>query len=886
VHFHGLISWIVRLFTIAVAIAINTLMFSFASLGGSIQDGFFLSPYMVFFNKIPLLSVNIFDNEGVSEIILNFRTSIATWYYVLRALSTAILLLMLVYVGIRIAISSGISDKVVYKKMIVDWAVSVAIIYLLHYFMVFVLYLNDTFVNILATLSGVANSSNANNVNEFTIKILEKAASWPSLGGGSASVISNLMAFMCLLVYIILFFQTVKYIFLYVKRMMTVCFLIIISPLITVTYSMDKMGDNKAQAFGAWLKEFLYNVFIQPFHCILYLVFANQAFVLLSQQSWGVDEISFGTAFGNGMLAILGILFINKGEDFIRHVFGFGKAGSLESTAAAAMTVAGLAKNAPKMVQTGKKMFNNGATKAIGSKLGNLAGKGGKGFANGFRQGKAAAMGGGAAAAAAADVGGKKDNMPPPEAGDISPNDPNLPDTNDKEAKKLEKTSKGFAAFTTRAGEKFGKFTGKQLQKLEAKSNKDMALKNVRKKHDYAKHLSDKEIMEDKDLGKEFNEELSKIESLGGASAIRENNRKTRAKKVAKKAKDGKVKATGEVPKSKKQRKETKVTKALHATGEWVSDKAKTAGHYTGKYISKGAKWLKDGAIAEWKSGRLLGTTTAMMAGLATLDATDDVLQSITATKMGYNASTEAWKNTNKTLETERDKLMDKRSKIDDNDTGEFDEAIEAMEKDAILRMGDAGQYEEKAIADAEKKMKKLLSSSAFFSGDDRAVNDFVFQMQLDMNSGKTTFSAAMDKNLGGQQLSPDSDEDARMKEEVRNYMKTLNEASLYKNMKTSMDTGKSREQVTGFTKEMAEAIVSGASYPAKRKGTKHVEKVTETNTGADKVHEAEQKIETHAEEVAREIKDNGDKIKDMTREKIREELKREEAEKEEEGNK
>ena len=50
---------------------------------------------------------------------------------------------------------------------------------------------------------------------------------------------------------------------------------------------------------------------------------------------------------------------------------------------------------------------------------------------------------------------------------------------------------------------------------------------------------------------------------------------------------------------------------------------------------------------------------------------------------------------------------------------------------------------------------------------------------------------------------------------------------------------------------------------------------------------EAEKKIETHAEEVAREIKDNGDKIKDMTREKIREEeLKREEAEKEEEGNK
>ena len=55
----------------------------------------------------------------------------------------------------------------------------------------------------------------------------------------------------------------------YIKRMLTVGFLIVIAPLITITYSIDKMGDGKSQALNAWLKEFIYNVLIQTFHCII-----------------------------------------------------------------------------------------------------------------------------------------------------------------------------------------------------------------------------------------------------------------------------------------------------------------------------------------------------------------------------------------------------------------------------------------------------------------------------------------------------------------------------------------------------------------------------------------------------------------------------------------
>ena len=45
-------------------------------------------------------------------------------------------------------------------------------------------------------------------------------------------------------------------------------FLIMIAPLITVTYAIDKAGDGKAQAFSIWIKEFAVNVLIQPLHAL------------------------------------------------------------------------------------------------------------------------------------------------------------------------------------------------------------------------------------------------------------------------------------------------------------------------------------------------------------------------------------------------------------------------------------------------------------------------------------------------------------------------------------------------------------------------------------------------------------------------------------------
>ena len=50
-------------------------------------------------------------------------------------------------------------------------------------------------------------------------------------------------------------------------------FLTLIAPIVSLTYPIDKMNDGKAQAFNMWLKEYIFNALLQPFHLIIYFIF-------------------------------------------------------------------------------------------------------------------------------------------------------------------------------------------------------------------------------------------------------------------------------------------------------------------------------------------------------------------------------------------------------------------------------------------------------------------------------------------------------------------------------------------------------------------------------------------------------------------------------------
>ena len=91
------------------------------------------TPFDIFFNKYVILDVNFFDTTHDDEIVTAIRNNVAKWFYIMRLIASAVLLCVLIYVGIRMAISTVAEEKAKYKKMLFDWACSLALIYVLQY---------------------------------------------------------------------------------------------------------------------------------------------------------------------------------------------------------------------------------------------------------------------------------------------------------------------------------------------------------------------------------------------------------------------------------------------------------------------------------------------------------------------------------------------------------------------------------------------------------------------------------------------------------------------------------------------------------------------------------------------------------------------------------
>ena len=146
-------------------------------------------------------------------------------------------------------------------------------------------------------------------------------------------------------IYLMMTIMTFIFLLTYIKRMITVAFLIIISPIITITYSIDKMGDGKSQALNRWMKEFIYNILIQPFHCIIYLALVQTSFQMLNQ-----DDI-FADPLGRVLLAFMMVIFMYQAEDIVKNIFNFQSSSmpkTLAQTAifATALNAVGKAKGA------------------------------------------------------------------------------------------------------------------------------------------------------------------------------------------------------------------------------------------------------------------------------------------------------------------------------------------------------------------------------------------------------------------------------------------------------------------------------------------------------------------------------------------------------------
>lgn len=310
---------------------------------------FGLSPQEIFSNEVPILDVNFFkpntytaqDGSGtpVESSAAILQENIAKWYVALRNFAIVGLLSVLVYIGIRILFSSAAGEKAKYKERLMDWLVAMFLLFMMHYIMYFAITLTEAITdalkeNLKDVVVNVGDLSNYKQEGDIATIISNNTLSSGNEYGDAGDTLwltnfmgqsriqlqminenssgdTKLMQFGYTVIYFVFIIYTVVFLFQYLKRVVYMAFLTMIAPVVALTYPIDKMNDGKAQAFDMWLKEYIFNLLLQPFHLLLYTVLIGSAMDFAAE---------------NTIYAIVAIGFLIPAEKLLRRFFGFEKA--------------------------------------------------------------------------------------------------------------------------------------------------------------------------------------------------------------------------------------------------------------------------------------------------------------------------------------------------------------------------------------------------------------------------------------------------------------------------------------------------------------------------------------------------------------------------------
>lgn len=252
--------------------------------------------------------------------ILVIRQNVANMYMAIRNIAIVGLLLTLIYIGIRMAITTIAEQKAKYKQLLANWCVSLVIVFMIHYIMVFILQINDALVGMLPNLNG-------------GISFYETFREMAFAGNFMEGLIGAIM-------YIVLLIFTIKYVWIYIKRFFTLCILTVAAPIIGIGYAIDKIKDNKSQSLSRWLRNYVFNVIIQFVHAALYTVLMSIVYNLLAT----------GETFSAAILAFVFLNFITQSIKIVQNIFKVD-ANTLKNTLedfgtqmAGVATIAGLVK--------------------------------------------------------------------------------------------------------------------------------------------------------------------------------------------------------------------------------------------------------------------------------------------------------------------------------------------------------------------------------------------------------------------------------------------------------------------------------------------------------------------------------------------------------------
>lgn len=235
------------------------------------------------------------------------REMIAKWYFIFRYFSIALMLVALIILGIKMAITSIAEKKAKYKRMLVDWLIGFIIIFTIHYFMIFVLTVNEKLLSIIQDISGniatrwvTAEEANLG-LNPSTQGLYEMVRT-------RAYELRFTLGTSGMIMYMVLVYYTVKFAIIYFKRFFTVLILTIMAPIMGLMYAFNKILSGKAITLKKWASEYTFNVLLQTMHALVYGIFVQLAVALSTQSIVGF------------VLAMVMLSFITKGDQLLRKI--------------------------------------------------------------------------------------------------------------------------------------------------------------------------------------------------------------------------------------------------------------------------------------------------------------------------------------------------------------------------------------------------------------------------------------------------------------------------------------------------------------------------------------------------------------------------------------
>lgn len=275
--------------------------------------------------------------------------TIGRWYKTIRNICIVAMLSILVYIGIRILLSTVANDKAKYKQMLVDWFMGLCLLFLMHYIMAFSVAIVEKITDMVESAEPLEYYSvllpkdetlkeafEEMELKEYVIET-DKNYAWNTNLMGYLRVTLQMQTagmryvgeVICFLILVVL---TIMFTFMYFKRFLYMAFLTVISPLVALTYCIDKINDGRAQGFNTWFKEYIFNLLIQPMHLLLYYILVSSAFSMMGK---------------NIVYSIVALSFMLPAEKLLRNLFGFERAktpGTIGNTAVTAAMMGGIHK--------------------------------------------------------------------------------------------------------------------------------------------------------------------------------------------------------------------------------------------------------------------------------------------------------------------------------------------------------------------------------------------------------------------------------------------------------------------------------------------------------------------------------------------------------------